>query len=145
MTKYILILLVALLFEAVGVVLLSGGLKQINQAAAKESGSLTIAKVTRLIKEGLTTPNFLFGVLFEAIFFGFLCFLLSRQDVSLIWPLTALGFVFTAFAAKFYLGEQVSWIRWVGISLIVIGVGVTTYSEKVKEKKAQTPPVETAP
>ena len=140
MPKFIVILLIALAFEAVGVVFLSAGLKDLN----KDEGPLNGAKIVRLIKRGATNKSFLIGLVMETVFFAFLCFLLAREDVSLIWPLTALGFVFTAFAAKFYLGEQVSWIRWVGISLIVIGAGVTTYSEKVKEKKATPVNVELA-
>jgi drug/metabolite transporter (DMT)-like permease len=139
MPKFILILLFALLFEAVGVVFLSAGLKDLN----KEEGPLNKAKIVRLIKRGATNKSFLVGVLFEAIFFGFLCFLLAREDVSLIWPLTALGFVFTAISAKLFLHEEVSWVRWIGISLIVIGAGITTYSEKVKEKKTETPAITT--
>lgn len=132
MPKFVVILLIALLFEAVGVVFLSGGLKQVG-----ELKQVNVSEIIQLIKRGATNKSVLIGVFMEAVFFGFLCFLLSRQDVSLIWPLTALGFVFTALSAKFFLGEQVSWIRWLGICLIVIGAGITTYSEKVKEKKSE--------
>ncbi len=138
MTKIVVILLIALVFEAVGVVFLSGGLKQIG-GEAKE---ISISEITRLIKRGVTNPKVILGIALEAIFFGALCYLLSTQDVSLIWPLTALGFVITALAAKIFLHEQVSWTRWLGISLIVLGAGITTYSQKVKEKKAD--PVEMA-
>ena len=138
MSKFIVILLIALVFEAVGVVFLSGGLKQIGDVQ-----QVNVAEIIRLMKRGATNKNILTGVFFEAIFFGFLCFLLSRQDVSLIWPLTALGFVFTAVSAKIFLGEEVSWVRWVGILLIVVGAGITTYSEKIKEKKKDAPQVET--
>ena len=42
----------------------------------------------------------LLGILFEACFFGVLLYLLSQKDVSLIWPLTSLGFLITALAAR---------------------------------------------
>jgi drug/metabolite transporter (DMT)-like permease len=54
--------------------------------------------------------------------------------VSLIWPLTALGFVLTALAAKFILREEVSWLRWSGVILIVIGATLVSYSEKTKTR-----------
>jgi drug/metabolite transporter (DMT)-like permease len=130
MFKIILILLFALVFEAVGVVFLSAGLKQIGEPA-----QLNAAEIGRLIARGATNRNILLGVLFEAIFFGALLYLLSQRDVSLIWPLTSLGFIITALAAWLVLKEEVSWVRWCGVALIVIGAGLITWSEKLKEQK----------
>ena len=129
MSKYIVILLIALVFEAVGVVFLSKGLKEIG-----EVNRLSISEVAGIVVRGAKNPSLLLGVLFEAIFFGALLYLLSQRDVSLIWPLTSLGFVITAIAARFFLGEQVSWVRWCGVILIVAGAGLVTWSEKLKER-----------
>ncbi|MEO6033849.1 MAG: EamA family transporter, partial [Verrucomicrobiota bacterium] len=130
MRKFLVILIVALVFEAVGVVFLSGGLKQIG-----EPQQISVKGIADLIKRGATNRNILAGVFFEAIFFGGLLYLLSQQDVSLIWPLTSLGFVLTAVAARIFLGEQVSALRWAGVCLIVLGAALITYSEK--QKKAE--------
>lgn len=129
MTKLLLILLVAMLFEAVGVVFLSRGLKQIG-----EFDVLTLSAIGRAVKSGVTNPNLLFGVFLEAIFFAGLCYLLSREDVSLIWPLTALGFVLTTFSARFFLHETVSPTRWAGVCLIVCGAGLISWSEQRKDR-----------
>src|SRR5882757_6505635 len=96
MTKLILILIVALVFEAVGVVFLSKGLKQIG-----DGGAITPAAIKRIIGKGAANPNILLGILFEAIFFAGLLVLLARADVSFVWPLTSLGFVLTTLAARF--------------------------------------------
>ena len=48
--------------------------------------------------------------------------LLSWADLSYVMPVTAIGYVVTAFAGKFFLGELVSPQRWAGIVLITIGV-----------------------
>jgi drug/metabolite transporter (DMT)-like permease len=48
--------------------------------------------------------------------------LLSWADLSYVMPVTAFGYVVTAFAGKFLLGETVSVARWTGIVLITIGV-----------------------
>jgi drug/metabolite transporter (DMT)-like permease len=37
-------------------------------------------------------------------------------------PVTAMGYVVTAFAARLFLGENVSSMRWVGIVLVTAGV-----------------------
>jgi len=59
--------------------------------------------------------------------------------VSFVWPLTALGFVLTTIAAKCWLHEEVSLLRWGGVLLIVLGAGLITYSEKVLEAKPPAP------
>lgn len=48
--------------------------------------------------------------------------LLSWADLSYVMPVTAIGYVVTAFAARFILGEAISVTRWVGIVLITAGV-----------------------
>jgi len=48
--------------------------------------------------------------------------LLSWADLSYVMPVTAIGYVVTAFAGKFFLGELVSPRRWAGIVLITLGV-----------------------
>src|SRR5439155_12218570 len=88
--------------------------------------------------EGATNGKLLFGILLEAIFFGALCYMLSQKDVSLIWPLTSLGFIVTTLAAKFVLHEQVSTIRWTGIVLIALGALLTSYSDHEKTQAAKS-------
>src|SRR6266516_5906180 len=129
MTKVLIVLLIALVLEAVGVVFLSRGLKQIGEVE-----KLTAHEVARVVRRGVVNPSILLGVALETIFFGALLYLLSQRDVSLIWPLTALGFVLTAIAAKFILHEDIHWIRWMGVALIVIGAALVSYSEKMKHQ-----------
>ena len=134
MTKLIIILVIGLLFEAVGVVYLNKGLKQVGEVRQISAG-----EILRVVKSGVTNGNILLGVLFEAIFFGTLLVLMSKGDVSFIWPLTSLGFVLTTLAAKFILHEEVHWLRWCGVLLIMLGAGVITYTEKMVEQKPRTP------
>jgi drug/metabolite transporter (DMT)-like permease len=129
-TKFILIMLIALVFEAIGVVFLSAGLKQIG-----EPKTINAAEIASLITRGATNKNILLGVFFEAIFFGFLLYMLSQKDVSIVWPLTALGFVITSLAARIFLKEQISSVRWAGICLIVLGACLVTWSGKPKERE----------
>ncbi len=138
MIRLLTVLCFGLLMEAVGVVLLSKGIKEIGDMAQVDLGELL-----RLVGRGATNRNILLGVAFEAGFFGCLLFLMSRGDVSFIWPLTALSFVLTTLAAKLFLHEHVSGLRWCGVLLIILGAGVITYTEKVKgdAKKTAAAPV----
>src|SRR5689334_6917162 len=113
MIKLISILIVALFFEAVGVVLLSKGLKEIGEVER-----INAAEIKRVVIQGATNRDILLGVFFEAIFFAGLLILLAKADVSLIWPLTSLGFVLTTAAAKFIRHEDVTPLRWTGVVLI---------------------------
>ncbi len=103
MAKILIILLIAAIIEAVGVVVLSGGLKQIHGAR-----QITVSEIARVLKDGCTNRKVILGTALEAVFYGFLLYMLARNDVSFIWPLTSLGFIVTTLAAKFILGETVS-------------------------------------
>ena len=132
MLKIFIILIVAAIIESVGVAFLSGGLKELHGIK-----TISVSEIGRVIVEGATNGKILFGILLEAIFFGALCYMLSQKDVSLIWPLTSMGFIVTTFAAKFVLNEQVSAVRWGGVLLIAIGAALTSYSEHEKNVKAE--------
>jgi drug/metabolite transporter (DMT)-like permease len=132
MYKLIAILLVSLVLEAIGVVLLNKGLRQIGELSA-----YSLSEMLRLFRLGIVNPCFLLGVFFEALFFGGLIILLSKADVSFVWPLTSLGFVITTLAARIYLQEQVTAWRWFGVLLIVAGAGLVSWTE---QQKSQGPP-----
>jgi drug/metabolite transporter (DMT)-like permease len=53
---------------------------------------------------------------------------LSRVPVSMAYPLLSLGYVINAIAAYYLLGEAVTPLRWLGILLIVAGVGLVARS-----------------
>lgn len=114
-------------------VLLSQGLHEIGEVKRISAG-----EIARVIGRGATNKHILLGVAFEAAFFGVLLYLLSQRDVSLIWPLTSLGFVITAVAAKFIRHEDISALRWSGVALIVAGAMLVAWSEKHKKAAPAT-------
>ena len=141
MTKILAILIAGLVCEAIGVVFLSKGLKQIGEVK-----QVNAAEIWRIVKAGGTNPSILVGVALEAAFFVALLVLLSRSDVSFIWPLTAMGFVLTTLTAKFVLQEEIPPLRWLGVLLIMLGAGIITYTEKAKERtRMESPPVPEQP
>ena len=134
MIRLLLILLVGLTFESTGVVLLKKGMTNIGDV-----NGVTVSEVVRVIKAGVTSPQIIAGVFFEALFFICLLILMSKSDISFLWPLTGLSFVFATFAAMWFLGETVSPARWIGVALIVLGAGFISYSEKAAPKKSPAP------
>ncbi len=133
MVKIFVILVIAAIVESIGVAILSGGLKEINS----RPDTLPPRTITRVIIDGATNGKILLGIAFEAAFFGALLYMLSIRNVSFVWPLTSLGFIFTALAAHFFLNEKVSLIRWAGVLLIAVGAALTSYSEATKKVPAR--------
>lgn len=102
-------------------------------------GEIAITHVMKQIGEVHSfTPRVLFGVLRHALrmvrlwvgialiaigFFSMLA-LLSWENVSFVVPSTALSYAVGAFGAKFLLGEKVNRVRWMGVSLVCIGVAL---------------------
>ncbi len=129
MAKLLLILFIGLVFESTGIVLLKKGITQIGDMRA-----VSVAEVARVVKDGVTNSSILLGVFFEALFFACLLILMSKSDISFLWPLTALSFVFATFAAILFLGERVTSVRWVGVVLIMAGAALISYSEHAKPK-----------
>jgi drug/metabolite transporter (DMT)-like permease len=137
MAKLLIILLIGLVFESAGVVLLKKGM-----ATVGEVKKITVTEIARLVKAGATNPQILLGVFFEALFFVCLLILMNESDISFLWPMTGLSFVFATIAAMVFLGEHPSAVRWAGVILIMIGAALISYSEHSKNK---TSPQITAP
>jgi drug/metabolite transporter (DMT)-like permease len=133
MAKLLLILLIGLVFESAGVVLLKKGISQMGEVT-----TINAAAMLRLVREGATSPQVLLGVVCEALFFLSLLILMSKSEISFLWPLTALSFVFATFAAIWFLGERVSGVRWAGVFFIMLGAALISYSEHARPK----PPAE---
>lgn len=62
------------------------------------------------------------GVLFYLVNFFIWVALLSRLDLSVLFPMSSLTYIFVPIMAAVYLHENVSLIRWAGIIMIIAGV-----------------------
>jgi uncharacterized membrane protein len=70
--------------------------------------------------------------------------LLSWADLSYVLPVTSIAYVLAAVVGRLFLHEQVSLVRWAGISLIMLGVILvgrtsprTTLSQPAAEKDSR--------
>lgn len=128
MTKMLVILLIGLVFESAGIVFLKKGMNQLGEVKAVQA-----AEIWRVVKAGVTNAHILLGVLFQALFFACLLVLMSKNDISFLWPMTSLTFVFSTLSAMWFLHERVSNLRWFGVVFIMIGAALITFSEKKNE------------
>jgi drug/metabolite transporter (DMT)-like permease len=62
-------------------------------------------------------------MLMGTAFFALLA-VLSRQNVSMVVPITALSYGAGALGGKFFLGERVTARRWAGVLLVCLGVAI---------------------
>ncbi|MGV3773346.1 MAG: EamA family transporter [Verrucomicrobiales bacterium] len=127
MLTVLIILFGGLIFETIGIVYMSHGLKRLRGLDHYDFRSI-LAFIGRIFRNN----GVLVGTLFQAIYFFSLIYLLAKADVSFIWPLTSLGFVSSTVAAAYFLHENVPPLRWVGILLIMLGAALVTYTETQK-------------
>jgi len=93
--------------------------------AMKQTGELEKflpGAVLSLLGRALRVKWIWIGVAMMAAAFFSLLLLLSFEDVSFVFPVTALSYLVGALGGIFFLGERVSWQRWVGIALVCVGV-----------------------
>jgi drug/metabolite transporter (DMT)-like permease len=129
--KTFIVILIATFCAAVGEVLMSYGMRKNGEV------DLTVpSQWVDLILSVVRNPYVLIGVVMLSIFFFLYLASLSWDDISYVMPLTAMSFIFVAFMAKFILKEDISWYRWVGTILIVIGIAFVALEDR--EAKAGT-------
>jgi multidrug transporter EmrE-like cation transporter len=77
----------------------------------------------------LTHPFVLLAILAYGLGVIFYMFMLSRLDLSYLYPvMTALGLVLATCVSSFILGEQISLLRLGGIGVVVLGVFMLSQS-----------------
>ena len=123
--KTFVVILIATLSAAIGEVLMSYGMKK--------GGEVDLTAPSQwigLILSVVRNPYVLIGVVLLAIFFFLYLASLSWADISFVMPLTAMSFIFAALLAKFVLKEDVSWFRWIGTLVIVVGIIIVALDDK---------------
>ena len=121
-TPTIITILVMVLGATVGETLISAAMKSFDLDAIRAESGLPGA-----IKAVITSPLLIGGIFFMAVSFFALLFALSGADLSLVAPATnSLTFIATAFAAKFFLKENVDRRRWFAALFVAAGVALLT-------------------
>lgn len=135
MMKFYVVLAIALALESFGNIALTKGMKEVGEVSLT---SLAALKTT--VRRAATNPRLVLGVALLGVFFGLFLVMVSWADISVVLPLTSIGYITTALFAKWLLGEDVNLLRWVGTLLIVTGVFFVTKSNHGPSHK-QSPAV----
>ncbi len=125
-----LILAVVTLTASLGDTFLSVGMRQIGPVSLHHLNTLLFA---------MHNPWILGGVALLIGFFASYLTALSWADLTFVLPATSLGYVVVALLSKFWLKEQISPLRWLGIFLITAGVGFVTRGPSYTDHSAPVP------
>ncbi|MEI6207715.1 MAG: EamA family transporter [Desulfuromonadales bacterium] len=123
MLKTLIVMLVAITAGAVGDIFLTQGMK-----SSGDISSMGLRQIIDTAFKALTNWRLILGTAMQAVYFGLWLAVLSWEDLSVALPLQALSYIVVAFLAQWYLGENVSPMRWAGIFLICAGVIMVTKS-----------------
>ena len=123
--KTIILAFLAALSAAVGETILSYAMKRSGQVDVTEA-----SQWINLVFSVVRNPYIFAGVLFLGVYFFLYLIALSWADLSFVLPLTAVSYFCAAFLAKYFLGEDVSWLRWAGTIVILVGITLVAFDGK---------------
>ncbi len=119
-----LVLAVVAITAPLGDTLLAVGMKRVGPVSLADPGALVHA---------VATPYVALGILLLIGFFASYLSALSWADLTYVLPTTSIGNVVIALLSRFWLHEQISPSRWLGIVLITLGVGFVANGEPYTE------------
>ncbi len=131
MFKTILLMILAVTAGTVGDLLLAKGMKELGDLS-----TMNLRGIMEVALRAMTEWKIVAGTAMLALFFFLWLAVLSWEDLSVALPLQALNYVLVALLAKYILHEQVSPLRWAGITLVCIGVMLITKSSADSKQTA---------
>ncbi len=131
-----LVLAMVTLTASVGDTFLSVGARQLGPISLDHPGLLFTAIFNRWIAGGI--------VLLIGFFASYLT-ALSWADLTFVLPASSLGYVIVALLSKFWLHEQLSLYRWLGIVFITAGVGFVTQGPAYTEQSVPVDVLKSGP
>lgn len=81
------------------------------------SGSMKGSLISKILEKNLIIGLILYGIgsLFSLVALKF-------ENVSIVYALTSMSYVWIIFLSKKFLGEKINSHKWFGIALIILGV-----------------------
>ena len=127
MLKTLVVMMLAITAGAVGDIFLTQGMKSTGDLS-----TMGLRQIINTLFKSLSDWRLILGTALQAVYFGLWLAVLSWEDLSVALPLQACSYLVVAFLAQWFLGEQVSGVRWAGICLICVGVALVTRSSVVQ-------------
>lgn len=116
------------MLKTIGLILVTVSLSVFAQVMLKAGvnslGKLSFVGANFMVtfKSLLLNPLVMLGFVTYALSALFWLFILTRVELSFAYPMMGLSFVLLALVSMIFLGENVSFVRWAGVFVIVFGV-----------------------
>lgn len=116
MNPLIILVFVAVIFNTAAQLVLKVGIDRIGAFAFHWSNFIPI------VLKIMASPWIIIGLVIYVGSVGIWLMVLSRIPVSIAYPIASLGYLTSAIAAYYFLGENVTMLRIAGIIVILFGV-----------------------
>ena len=123
MNRYLLLILLGVLLNAIGQLCLKQGMRCIGPF------EFELANVFPICYKVAINPYVLGGIASYILSVVIWLMVLSKVEVSYAYPFLSIGYIIVALAGKYYFDEEVSFTRWLGIFVICVGVYLITRNE----------------
>ena len=119
------LLLVSVVFATAGQLTLKGAMEAIGRI-----GTAQVSDAGQTIARAVKEPLLWIGLLLFGISALFWLVVLSRVDLSLAYPFVGVSYIVVVALARFMFHEQVPTLRWIGVSIIALGIALIGISSK---------------
>lgn len=139
--KTALLLFLMVVFGSSGDTLIGKGMRAVGPPA-----SWSVAPVLAFVAHAAGAPAVWVGFACLLLFFLSYMLVLTWADFSFVLPASAAAYAVVPLLGHFFLGEEVSVVRWTGVALITLGVGLVgnTPARTTRAERAADEPVEAA-
>lgn len=119
------LLVVSVCFAVAGQFTLKVAMNEVGRIGAQE-----IAAVGDTIGRAAREPRLYLGLGLFGISAVFWLVVLSRVDLSIAYPFVGLSYIVVVAFARLFLHEQVTVLRWLGVTVVAIGIALIGLSFK---------------
>ena len=121
----IVMLLISVAFATAGQLTLKAAMEAIGRI-----GTAQVSDAGQTVARAVKEPLLWIGLVLFGISALFWLVVLSRVDLSLAYPFVGVSYVIVVALARFLFHEHVPTLRWVGVSVIALGIALIGVSSK---------------
>lgn len=94
--------------------------------------SVTFSNLAEFVTKNFFSGFLWLGIIIFALNFFAWIIILYKVDLSIAMPVGSTSYIFVPVVAALFLNEHISILRWIGISLIILGIHFVSQSKKDK-------------
>lgn len=117
MIKIIFVIIISEIFTSAGHIFFKKSTNELEQGSLRG-----ISDHVSFLRGILNKPAIWIGLLMMSIGLAVWILALSGGDLSLVFPIGSIQYVFTLFAAKIFLGEKIDKMKALGTLFVVLGI-----------------------